>query len=257
MVKFANRIPLESIVLVEGEVQKPVEPLKSCTVTDAEIRIDKLHVVSEAQEKLPFGLEDASRPADLEAAATEPDAHFVTVAIDTRLNNRVLDLRVRPSFLSNLGRALKCPQTPVNLAIFRIQSKVSSLFRDFLLSQDFLEIHSPKLQGTATESGASVFEVKYFDTKAFLAQSPQLHKQMCIAADFGRVFEITPVFRAENANTARHLSPSPPLLVCVDVADLALGQPSSPASTSRWHCRSITTRPSTCSTPSSSTSSAV
>lgn len=98
------------------------------------------------------------------------------------------------------------PQTPVNQAIFRIQSHVGTLFRTFLLSQGFLEIHSPKLQGAATESGASVFEVKYFESKAFLAQSPQLAKQMAIAADFGRVFEITPVFRAENSNTARHLS---------------------------------------------------
>lgn len=66
------------------------------------------------------------------------------------------------------------------------------MFREFLVKKDFIEIHSPKLQGAATESGASVFKVAYFDRPAFLAQSPQLSKQMCIAGDFERVFEIAP-----------------------------------------------------------------
>lgn len=73
-------------------------------------------------------------------------------------------------------------------------------------SHGFLEIHSPKLQGAATESGASVFKVSYFKGSAFLAQSPQLAKQMAIAADFERVYEIGPVFRAEDSNTHRHLT---------------------------------------------------
>ncbi len=69
-----------------------------------------------------------------------------------------------------------------------------------------MEIHTPKLQGGASESGSSVFMLDYFGRPAFLAQSPQLYKQMCIAADFKRVYEIGPVFRAENSNTARHLT---------------------------------------------------
>jgi len=73
-------------------------------------------------------------------------------------------------------------------------------------SQGFIEIHSPKLQGAATESGASVFKVSYFKGNAYLAQSPQLAKQMAIAADFERVYEIGPVFRAEDSNTHRHLT---------------------------------------------------
>lgn len=69
---------------------------------------------------------------------------------------------------------------------------MTNLFRTHLNSLGFIEIHSPKLQGAATESGASVFEVNYFKGKAFLAQSPQLAKQMCIAGDMERVYEIAP-----------------------------------------------------------------
>lgn len=78
-------------------------------------------------------------------------------------------------------------------------------FRNVLNSQNFIEIHTPKLQARATESGSSVFEVKYFNRPAYLAQSPQL-KQMSLAADFDRVYEIGPVFRAENSNTHRYLT---------------------------------------------------
>jgi nondiscriminating aspartyl-tRNA synthetase len=106
-----------------------------------------------------------------------------------RLNNRIVDLRTTPS-----------------QAIFRIQSGICNLFRSYLDMQGFIEIHTPKLQGGATESGASVFEVNYFGRPAFLAQSPQLAKQMCIAADFERVYEVGPVFRAEDSNTPRHLT---------------------------------------------------
>ncbi|PLW31508.1 hypothetical protein PCANC_21070 [Puccinia coronata f. sp. avenae] len=106
-----------------------------------------------------------------------------------RLDNRVLDL-----------------QTPVNQAIFRVQSRVCSLFRQYLDQHGFIEIHTPKIQGAATESGASVFKLAYFDQTAFLAQSPQLAKQMAIAADFDRVYDIGPVFRAENSKTYRHMT---------------------------------------------------
>ena len=80
------------------------------------------------------------------------------------------------------------------------------LFRSYLTEKGFVEIHSPKMQGSSTESGAAVFKVDYFRRPAFLAQSPQLAKQMAISADLGRVYEIGPVFRAENSNTHRHLT---------------------------------------------------
>ena len=107
--------------------------------------------------------------------------------IDTRLDYRWLDLR-----------------SEKNEFTFKIQSELVKYLREFLYENDFQEIHTPKLLGTASESGSSVFEVKYFDTKAYLAQSPQFYKQMCIASGMERVFEIAPAFRAENSNTYRH-----------------------------------------------------
>ncbi|KAM0749398.1 aspartyl-tRNA synthetase [Meredithblackwellia eburnea MCA 4105] len=181
MVRYAEHINAESIVLVEGTVQKPLELVKSCTVQDAEVKISKIHVISEAPLTLPFTMADATRAAE--------SADGPVVALDTRLDNRVLDLR-------NI----------TNQAIFRMSSGVCNLFREFLNSKGFVEIHTPKLQGAATESGASVFKVSYFKGKAFLAQSPQLAKQMCIAADMEKVYEIAPVFRAEDSNTHRHMT---------------------------------------------------
>lgn len=183
MVKFATGIPSESIVLVEGVI-KPAE-VKSCTLQTCEIQVTKIYVVVEVKGRLPFTVDEASRS---EADYEREDTQFVRVNLDTRLDNRVMDLR-----------------TPANQAIFRMQSAVCNLFRDHLNSLNFTEIHSPKLQGAATESGSSVFKVSYFKGQAFLAQSPQLAKQMCIAGDMERVYEIAPVFRAEDSNTHRHL----------------------------------------------------
>jgi aspartyl-tRNA synthetase len=108
---------------------------------------------------------------------------------DTRLDNRVLDLR-----------------TPANQAIFRIQMGVCELFRRALQAKGFVEINTPKIIGAASEGGANVFTVSYFKGSAYLAQSPQLYKQMAIAADFEKVYTIGAVFRAEDSNTHRHLT---------------------------------------------------
>ncbi|KAG8928058.1 aspartate--tRNA ligase dps1 [Tulasnella sp. 418] len=186
MVKWAGSLADESIVLVQGVVQAPVEEVKSVTLGTIEILISKIHLISGLDTRLPFSLDDASRP---ESEYDREDTQFNRVLLDTRLNNRVVDLR-----------------TPTNQSIFVLQAAVTRLFREYLESQNFIEIRSPKLQGAATESGASVFKVSYFKTQAFLAQSPQLAKQMAIAADFERVYEIGPVFRAENSFTHRHMT---------------------------------------------------
>ncbi|KAF9946792.1 aspartate--tRNA ligase dps1, partial [Modicella reniformis] len=186
MVKFAQNITSESIVLIEGIIAKPLEPVKSCTIQEVEIMINQLFVTSEAQGRLPFNLEDASRP---ETDFEREDAQFSKVTLHTRLENRVFDLR-----------------TITNQAIFRINAGVCRLFREFLESKGFLEIHTPKLLAAASEGGANVFKVKYFDTDAFLAQSPQFYKQMVVCGDFERVFEIASVFRAENSFTHRHMT---------------------------------------------------
>ena len=132
-------------------------------------------------------LEKEKAKAAKKAAKAAPKTPTVTQKL--RLDNRVLDLR-----------------TMANQAIFRIQSKICQFFRDYLLAQDFQEIHTPKLIPTASEGGSNVFEVKYFDTKAYLAQSPQLYKQMAVVSGMPRVFEIGPVFRAEKSFTHRHLT---------------------------------------------------
>jgi nondiscriminating aspartyl-tRNA synthetase len=91
-----------------------------------------------------------------------------------------------------------------NLLLFEVQTTMEKAMRDYWQEHGFIEIHSPKLMGTASESGAELFELKYFDTKAYLAQSPQFYKQMAMAAGFERIFEIGPVFRAERSLTTRH-----------------------------------------------------
>lgn len=187
MAKWAGGLAMESIVLVEGTVKKAPEIIKSATVGNVEIHISQIHLISGIEGILPFSVEDASRP-ELEAEESE-EAQFKRVLLDTRLNNRVVDLR-----------------TTTNQAVFKLQHAIGNFFRDYLDGQGFTEIHSPKLQGAATESGASVFKVSYFKGNAYLAQSPQLAKQMAIAADFERVYEIGPVFRAEDSNTHRHMT---------------------------------------------------
>ena len=184
MVKFAGSINLESIVVVHGEVRKVEEPIKSATVQDAEIHVSKIYVISAAPEQLPILIEDASR-SDAEAEA----AGLPVVNLDTRLDARVIDLR-----------------TTTNQAIFKIQAGVGKLFREFLDKKGFVEIHTPKLLGAATEGGANVFEVTYFKSLAYLAQSPQFYKQQLIGADFEKVYVVAPVVRAEDSNTHRHMT---------------------------------------------------
>jgi len=90
--------------------------------------------------------------------------------------------------------------------VFRIQSGVAMFFREYLLTNGFCEIHTPKMIAAASEGGADVFKLGYFDTNAYLAQSPQLYKQMALMGDLGRVFEIGPVFRSEKSLTHRHMT---------------------------------------------------
>ncbi|KAL2351052.1 aspartyl-tRNA synthetase-like protein [Cryomyces antarcticus] len=189
MVKFAGTIPAESLVIVHGVVKKPFEPVKSATISDLEVHVRKLYIV-ETAEVLPMQVEDAERPIPLEGEEQKDEADGrPIVMLNTRLNNRVIDLRAKH-----------------NHAIFAIKDGVCALFAEYLRSHKFIGIQTPKLLGAASEGGSNVFEVTYFATKAFLAQSPQLYKQMLIAARFERVFEVGPIFRAENSNTARHLT---------------------------------------------------
>ena len=185
MTYWCEHLPRETLVHVRGTIQAPKESVKDATIDNMEILLDSMHTVARVEEAIGIDVHDM----DLLIQEDEEEEPHAVVPLRTRLANRIIDLR-----------------TPTSQAIFRINSGICNLFRAYLDSQGFIEIHTPKLQPAATESGSEVFKVGYFGRSAFLAQSPQLAKQMCISADFGRVYEIGPVFRAENSNTHRHLT---------------------------------------------------
>ena len=156
----------ESAVTIEGRVvDNPV-----VRTGGLEILIDRLTVESLAEPLLPL---DPS-------AAVEQNP-------EVRANWRYLDLR-----------------RPENLLIFQVQTAAEHAMREYWVREGFVEIHSPKLMGSPSESGAELFSLEYFGRPAYLAQSPQFYKQMAMAAGFDRVFEIAPVFRADPSFTTRH-----------------------------------------------------
>ena len=108
---------------------------------------------------------------------------------DYRLDWRYLDLRRQRSRL-----------------IFEVQTTLEEAMREYWIQHNFIEMHSPKTMGAPSESGAELFEIKYFDRTAYLAQSPQFYKQMAMAAGYENVFEIGPVFRADPSFTSRHMT---------------------------------------------------
>lgn len=216
MVKFVSTIPHESLVDIEAKVVKAEKPVESCTVKNFELAIQTIFVVVGCINVLPFQMEDANRKGNINDEE-EPDEPVkeendestndekkkkkkekkekkdqgkvdIIVKSNTRFDNRVLDLRVASTN-----------------ALMRLQSAVGQLFREFLYKNSFTEIHTPKLIPGASEGGTSVFKLNYFNSPACLAQSPQLYKQMALIGGMERVFEMGPVFRAENANTTRHL----------------------------------------------------
>ncbi len=144
-----------------------------------------------------------------------------TVVADERVKLRGLELRLAELELDSLAEP-ELPVTPessldkridwryIDLRrpdrrlIFEVQTTVEQAMREYWRKEKFIEIHTPKLMGSASESGAELFKVEYFDRQAYLAQSPQFYKQMAMAAGFGRVFEIGPVFRANPSFTSRH-----------------------------------------------------
>lgn len=190
MVKFAGSIPTESEVIVHGVLKKPFEPVKSTSIQNLEVHVSKIYTLCRAEAQLPLQVADAEGriPAEGEENAVREDGKPI-VSLSTRLNNRTIDLKAN-----------------LNHAIFRIKDGVQVLFTEFLRERGFIGINTPRLLGAASEGGAAAFAVKYFNDTAYLAQSPQLYKQMMIAARMERVMEIGPIFRAENSNTARHLT---------------------------------------------------
>lgn len=139
---------------------------KDVKLHGVELIIDELNILSQANPMLP--IEDES-------------------SLEKRLDWRFLDLR-----------------HPRNRLIFEVETTVEQAMRDYWKKHNFIEIHTPKLMDSPSETKAELFELKYFDTKAYLAQSPQLYKQMAMTAGFDKVFEIAPAFRADPSFTSRH-----------------------------------------------------
>jgi len=131
-----------------------------------EIKLESLEVVTHAIPETPIAADSS---------------------LDKRMDWRFLDLR-----------------QPKSNLIFRIQTTFEHALRNYWIEHDFIELHTPKLMASASESRAELFEVEYFETKAYLAQSPQFFKQMAQSSGFGKIFEVGPAFRADPSFTSRH-----------------------------------------------------
>lgn len=225
MIKWAISISINSFVRVTALVKKTPAPVESASIKDFELHIQKIYLISSAMQMLPVQPKDIERPPPESAEEGATDATGVpVVSLKTRLDNRVIDL-----------------QSECNQAIFTISSAVEGLFEEYMRKSGSRKYNTAKLVGAATEGGSDVFEVSnYFGKKAYLTQSPQFYKQMLIAGDSESVFEIGPVFRAENSNTHRHLTEVVPLSYR-PVASLTT-LTSLPASTLKWSSTTTTMR---------------
>jgi aspartyl-tRNA synthetase len=159
----------ESVVSVRGIVQQSAQARNGYEILPKEVKVLNL-----AAAPLPLGVVDK-----------------VEADMDTRLDNRFIDLR-----------------KPNVQAIFKIRSAVIQAGREYFAQNKFIEVHTPKIISASSEGGTALFKVKYFENDAYLAQSPQLYKQMMMATGLDRVFEIAWYFRAEEHNTRRHLNES-------------------------------------------------
>lgn len=166
MVELVETLTNESTIKVKGKIIKN----ENVKLNGMEIIPTSIEVTSVSAPELPINYKDLEN-----------------INLDTRLDYRFLDLR-----------------NEKNTLIFKVQSTLVRYMREYLYNNNFIEIHTPKLIGAASESGSEVFEVKYFDRLAYLAQSPQFYKQMAMSSGFERIFEVAPCFRAENSNTNRH-----------------------------------------------------
>jgi aspartyl-tRNA synthetase len=173
--KLAEKLNLESVIEISGQLQeKPTKKNDPNPVKDFELAVRSAKLISLADENLPIPV-------------------FTTVdneaCLDNRLDWRWLDLRRAEHQL-----------------IFKTWSKLEEGFRDYFKANNFIQIYTPCFMSTASETGSEVFEVKYFDRKAYLSQSPQFYKQMAMASGLEKVFMVGPVFRAELSFTTRHVT---------------------------------------------------
>ena len=166
LVKIIDELTIESTVKITGKLIKN-EKVK---LNGMEIIPNKIEITSKALAELPIDYKNKDK-----------------VLRETRLDYRFLDLRRED-----------------NQLLFRCQSDIEHLMREYWFNNNYTEIHTPKISGSGAESGAEMFKLDYFGKTAYLSQSPQFYKQMAIASGFEKVFEIGPVFRAENSHTSYH-----------------------------------------------------
>lgn len=160
-------IPRESVILVTGTVKESKEARAGF-----EVLPDRITVLNKAEAPLPLGVVDK-----------------VGADLDTRLNNRFMDLRKEEV-----------------RAIFQIEAHAIEGIRRHLISSGFVEVSTPKIVAAGAEGGSTLFPIKYFDRNAYLAQSPQLYKQNLMATGLDRIFEIAHAYRAEASDTVRHIA---------------------------------------------------
>ncbi len=176
---------MAQVVLPKGE--PPSELNERVSALTAESAVTMTGTVAADERVKLGGLELKLEELQVDSLA-EPEVPIAPdSALDKRIDWRYLDLR-----------------RPDRRLIFEVQTTTEQAMRDYWRKQGFVELHSPKLMGSASESGAELFKVDYFERVAYLAQSPQFYKQMAMAAGFGKVFEVGPVFRANPSFTSRH-----------------------------------------------------
>lgn len=179
----------------EGLIQTVFEP-EVCSFHLHELKEEaaiRIKGVIRTEERAPWGREIRLKEITVLSMPEEPmplpvSKWKMNTSLEAKLNTRPLSLR-------NIRERAK----------FRIQEGIGRAFREFFQSQQFTEIHTPKIGAKSAEGGSNVFKLSYFHKPAVLAQSPQFYKQMMVGV-FDRVFEIAPVFRAEKHNTKRHLN---------------------------------------------------
>jgi nondiscriminating aspartyl-tRNA synthetase len=173
--------------VVLGKQDPPSELNERVSSLTAESAVTLTGTVAADERVKLGGLELRLEALEVDSLA-EPEVPIAAdSALDKRIDWRYLDLR-----------------RPDRRLIFEVQSAVERAMREYWHGEGFIELHSPKLMGSASESGAELFKVEYFEGAAYLAQSPQFYKQMAMAAGFGKVFEVGPVFRANPSFTSRH-----------------------------------------------------
>lgn len=245
MVKWIGALNLESYVLVEAKIEKPLEPVKSVRVSGYELHITKCYCIAPGPEVLGMGLVVANRPV---ANFDDEDAGNPVEEVKEGVEKLSLDNVPSASMATHLNNPVMHKRAPVQQAISDVRMTTRKLFSEYLDAKDFVQFEPPCLIAAASEGGSNVFSMPYFEKQAYLAQSPQFYKQIEIAGGRKRVYCIGPVFRAENSNTPRHMT-EVRLTHDFEMKDNArqvANLHSSPVSIWKWRLRTTTMRCFTC-----------